>query len=719
MVPPSGEAMPSDAGPTIARGGHGPAPVAALAAGLLVAQQVAAKVVRDAFFLSQFPVSALPLAVGTGAVLSLLAVAVLSRGMARLPPARLLPAMLWSSAVLLVAEWALSLVAPRPAAVAVYLHVALFGAAVVSSFWAMVNERFDPHTARQAMGQIGSGASVGGVLGAAATWRLSTLVPVSALLLAIAALLAASAMATRRLGRTERAEPGASDDSAAALDTAAEVVAGWRVLAAMPYLRSLAGLVALCALLEAVLDYAFSAAAVARFGRGEGLVAFFAAFHTTTGVLALVVQAALVRWLLARVGLAGTLTVHSMGVAALAAVTAAVPRMGTVVVLRAAEAVLRHSTFRSAYELFYTPLPPHRKRPAKPLVDVGADRVGTLAGSIATAAVVALAGRYTSSVLVLMALAAALGMVALAWRLHRGYVSALGDSLRAGVVRVETSEVVDATTLHTVQDFRPARPAAAAAAVEVAGPLAPLIDKGRAREDDLRSGDLARIRAVLAEAVLDPALVAIAMPLLGRDDLFGEVVLAFRRAAPRCTGQLIDVLLDPATAPVVRRRIPRVLASVTTQRAADGLLAGLECERLDVRYRSAQALVRLRQRATVRLPADALFALAAREIDGLAAGGGARLDHVFALLSLALDGEPMAIALRALRGSDASLRGTALEYLDHVLPAAIRAALWPRLGTTAVETASRRTVDEVRGELLASSWHATVGERRTRNSAAG
>ena len=716
MVPPNGEAMTSDGGPIIVRETSGPPTVAlaALAAGLLVAQQVAAKIVRDAFFLSQFPVSTLPFAVGAGAVLSLLAVFALSRGMARVPPARLLPAMLWSSAFLLVAEWALSLVAPRGAAAVVYLHVALFGAAVVSSFWAMVNERFDPHTARHAMGRIGSGASVGGVLGAAVTWRLSALMPVTALLLGIAAVLAVGAMVTARLGRAQAAAPRPEPAGGGS-----ETEAGWRVLAAMPYLRSLAGLVALCALLEALLDYAFSAAAVARFGRGEGLVAFFAAFHTTTGVLALVVQAALVRWLLARFGLAGTLTVHSLGVAVLAAVTAAIPRMGALVTLRAAEAALRHSTFRSAYELFYTPLPPYRKRPAKPLVDVGADRVGTLAGSIATACVVALAGRYTSTVLVLLALASALGMAALAWRLHRGYVTALGDSLRAGVVQVEASEVLDATTLHTVQDFRPSRAAARGIPAVAAPPPPSAIDRDRAREDDLRSGDAARIRAVLSEAALDPALVAAAMPLLGRDDLFGEVVLAFRRAAPRCTGQLIDVLLDPDAPPVLRRRIPRVLASVPTQRAADGLLAGLDCDRLDVRYRSAQALVRLRQRATVRLPSEALFALAAREIEGLPASGGARLDHVFAVLSLALDGEPMAIALRALRGSDAALRGTALEYLDHVLPAAIRSALWPALGTTAEETSSRRSVDEVRGELLASSWHATAAERRMRNSAAG
>ena len=49
--------------------------------------------------------------------------------------------------------------------------------------------------------------------------------------------------------------------------------------------------------------------------------------------------------------------------------------------VRGAQAVLRNSLFRSAYELLYTPLAQERKRPTKAIVDVGVDRLGTAAGS--------------------------------------------------------------------------------------------------------------------------------------------------------------------------------------------------------------------------------------------------------------------------------------------------------------------------------------------------
>jgi hypothetical protein len=683
---------------------------AALAAGLLIAQQVAAKVVRDGFYLSQFAVSTLPIAVSAGAVLSLGAVAVLSRGLGRVPPARMLVWMLWSSAALLVAEWGLSLAAPRAAAALVYAHVAIFGTTVVSGFWALVNEAFDPHAARRAMGRIGTGASIGGVLGAALTWRASRVVPTAALLLGVAVLVALCAIAIRRLapgvGAERRAVDGGARDSP------------WRIFREVPYLRSLGALVASCALLEALLDYTLSAAAVARFGRGEALVGFFAAFQTTTGLLALLVQAAVVRWSLARLGLAWTLAIHPMGVAALAAVTAAVPRLGTIVVLRAAETVLRHSVFRSAYELLYTPLRPHWKRPTKPLVDVGADRLGTIAGSAVTAAVLASMGPRAPVALVVLAMASAAVMAAIALRFHRAYVTALVASLRAGVVAVEEAEVQDATTRQAMDDASRDEPVAPAPPSPASSAEGAPAEAPRPPADELRSGDPVRIRAVLAHEVLDAGLVAAALPLLSRDELFGDLVPALRRAAPRCTGQLVDALLDESVDPVVRRRIPRVLAFVHTQRAVDGLRAGLDAERLDVRYRSAQALVRQRRRGTMKIEAAAMFAVAAREIAGLT-GSGARLDHVFAILSLALDGEPVEIAFRALKGRDPALRGTALEYLDHVLPAPIRNGLWPVLGAdSGVHPASRRSVDEVRDELSRSSWRLASRERRTRGRAA-
>ena len=68
---------------------------------------------------------------------------------------------------------------------------------------------------------------------------------------------------------------------------------------------------------------------------------------------------------------------------------------------------------------------------------------------------------------------------------------------------------------------------------------------------------------------------------------------------------------------------------------------------------------------------------------------GESLAHVFTLLSLVLPREPLQIAFRSLHTDDQNLQGTALEYLEGVLPAPIRERLWPFLEDAAPSRARR------------------------------
>src|SRR5207247_5443167 len=81
---------------------------------------------------------------------------------------------------------------------------------------------------------------------------------------------------------------------------------------------------------------------------------------------------------------------------------------------------------------------------------------------------------------------------------------------------------------------------------------------------------------------------------------------------------------------------------------------------------------------------------------------GESLAHVFTLLSLVLPREPLQIAFRSLHTDDRYLQGTALEYLEGVLPPAIRAKLWPFLERRPVAR-SARPRDEVLADLLRSN----------------
>jgi len=80
--------------------------------------------------------------------------------------------------------------------------------------------------------------------------------------------------------------------------------------------------------------------------------------------------------------------------------------------------------------------------------------------------------------------------------------------------------------------------------------------------------------------------------------------------------------------------------------------------------------------------------------------GNRSLQHVFTILCLSLDIDEVERALRALGTNDTQLRGTALEYLENVIPGDLKPVLWPRLtDQRAALTRSMRSRRELATEL--------------------
>lgn len=684
--------------------GHRTAVAAAtLAAGALIAQQVAGKATRDALFLSTFPVSALPVVMIASAIVSGLAVLAFSAALQRRAPARVVPVALFAGTVLLLAEWGSSLVWPQLAAIAVYMHMAAFGATVVSGFWSVVSERFDPHTARRVMDRIGLGASLGGVAGGVLAWSAAGVLPLPAMLAVMAVLNVGCLVALNRLRASAPAAGARSSKRASP-----SVLAGFRLMAEVPYLRDLALLVALGAATESLLDYLLSSRAAATFSRGPALMSFFALFHTGVGLVGLAVQLTVSRASLRGLGLAGTVALRPAIVSVIALLGFFDPRLWSALVARGAYGALHNSLFRSGYELLFTPLPERRKRPTKTLVDVGCDKLGAVAGGSITLSVLSLLGGATPRALFALVTIGCLAGLWVTRRLHRGYVTALEESLRSGVVRLELADVLDSTTYMTL-----ARTGLALDRQEVLREVAALRQETRADGTagqaadplaqavvSLRSGAPEEVRRVLRrQEGADPALVGHLIPLLGQDDLFLDVLRPLRRAAPRATGQLLDALLDPSGAVAVRRRIPRVLRGSPSQRAVDGLLLALGDPVFEVRRQCGLTLARITEReAAFTVPRAAVFAAVVEELSSGEAERG--LAHVFTLLSLAVEREPLQMAYWALGGDDPALRGTALEYLENVLPEKVRRALFAHLGAFVRTEPTERPREEMVRELM-------------------
>lgn len=693
---------------------------AAIASGALVATHVISKATRDTLFLGHFGLELLPAAMIGAALLSSFAAILVSRVLSLYGPARVVSGAFAIAAVLFLFEWWLSLHDERAATIVVYAHTAVFGSAAVSAFWSLVNERFDPHAAKKLVGRIASGGTIGGVVGGLVAWRASAHLSVPTMLAVLSSVNVVGLGASLRIGAPEKSK------------TAAPMMqgGGMTVLRQTPYLRDLAYLVLAGAIMQALLDWLLSARATHVYGKGPQLLGFFALFNTAVGVLSFLAQTSLTRPVLEKRGLGGTIKVQPAGIAVCAIAAILVPDFAAILVLRGVEAVTRSSLYRSAYELFYTPLPAAKKRLTKTFIDVGVDRVGTAIGSIALLAIAQLAPGAATRVVLFVTLAMAAAAWLIATRLQDGYVQALASSLKSGAVALSEEESIDFTTRKTlaettalldrdkllarIEQFQrdkaeKGEPLSDIPPRSVREP-APLSHRQLADPDDavvgrietFRSGDVARIRSALGTALTLP-LVPFVVPLLGNDAIVRDVVRALRKIAPKATGVLVDMLLDPDVDAMVRRRIPRVLKACRTKRAAEGLLLALRDPIFEVRVQVALALSQLRDESKITIDRDAvleatLFELSegrtswapSRSSEGDSDGTSRGLSHVFTVLGLVLEREPLSIAFRASRSDDRALRGTAFEYLDVVLPPHVRDVLVPLLGDVRASSIERR-----------------------------
>lgn len=656
---------------------------AALAAGIMMAWQVAAKTLRDSLFLNVYEPRALPAMVGAASVCAVLLAALSSRVLRRLGPFRVIPRLYLVSTALHGLEYVLLPQFRGPVAVVVYLHVVAFGSVLLSGFWALANERFDPRDARRQFGRIAGFGTLGGLAGGLMAERVSTLISLDALLPLLLVLQLAVGIVLMGISAPKTKSRPAETPPLA------------QTLAHAPYLFGLAALILLVSMSAAALDFLFKSAAVVHFGRGPSLSRYFALFYVSSSVLSFAAQTGGSRYWLERFGLGRTVATLPTGVAAASLLTLISPGAYLLTLARGLELVLRGSLFRSGYELFYTPMPQEEKRSAKSMIDIGADRLGDGLGAAAIGLLIWLPPGDAKYAILLFT--AALSGVA-AWlsiRLDRAYSQVLEKKLAEHAVELKSVQVEDpmmqsvlmrsmtSMVMHPVPTPPGGVPKPAPA---VTDPIAQLLA-------ELRSPDPHRVRMALQQmGPLDPLLAPQVILLLGRDSVHRAVHAALSKSPVRIDGQLVDSLLDQAQDFTVRRRIPRLLSVCDSRRAWNGLFDGLEDPTFEIRSRCAKALDAILLRNPRYRPDPAVvFDIVGKELlvspaprprDASVSGEdqtSRSLTHILTLLGLVLPREAVQTALRALLTEDLRLRSLALEYLESAVPRELREPLCARL----------------------------------------
>lgn len=715
--------------------------VAFLGAYSILSFMILARALRNALYVTTFDVTTLPYVTIAVAALTLPTVGLFGRAMSARDPRAPYSVFVFGLAVtisalflLLPAAAGVVAIAPDVATVAFYLITVLGGSLLTSGFWIVTSEQFSLRQAKRLFGLVGAGGTLGAMVTGLAINRLTTVFSTLQLVPGLVILLVAVLVLQRLMPRL--APHHHHRDEAQESTSMRE---GVQLIKRSAHLRNIVQVVFLATLISTVLDYQFIEVVSTRFDSSDQMAGFFAAFYGWTGLLSLLAQVFLAGRLMSGAGIAISLAIMpSLLLAGSAAMLLVPPTLyfWTTTATRGIDNSLRKSLHRSVLEYLYVPVSSSVRRKTKTFIDSVVDNIAAGVGAgllFVWVTWAAMPSRWLSVAVT----GASLAFIVVALRTGVGYTRAVKERLTDDSVEIDTSGF-DARSLLTVTLTR----------VDVAAELAKagiaLDDdededgRGRKRVEDEGLSTLQRIShpdvAVVARA-LDgcddwaESHVEALTRLLARSELYGSAVDALVAVGEPAIRHLIDVLLDENADFVIRRRIPRVLAEVDSAAADQALIDALSAGRFEVRYRAAIALARRRRAGLPEAPGNwraAVWHAIEREVsrdrpiwelqkilDGSEAGDdgfvGERLDvrgelsleHTFRQLSLVLDPHAVKSAFHGIIMDDENLKSLALEYLEQVLPAAVRERLWPFIGDISEyqRRRSMRSVDEVVREL--------------------
>ena len=299
---------------------------------------------------------------------------------ARLPERWALPLIQVGATALLVVFWGLFQTGARWVSAGFYFFGLIFGTLVLSQFWALANEIYDPRQARRLFGFIGGGAGLGGTAGAGLAALIAVPAGADSLLLVSAVTLVVAAGVVITIIRLEgRAGGGATPTTAG---RSAGLAEGLALLRESPNLRQIALLIGFAALGAVIIDQQLNMAAEQFSSDADSITRLRATVLFLLSASAFVIQILLVKQIYRLLGVGFALLTLPLGVGATGLVILISGALSAAALASVVDKTIRYTVDRTTREIFFLPLPSVIRRGAKSFVDVTVDRSSRAAGGV-------------------------------------------------------------------------------------------------------------------------------------------------------------------------------------------------------------------------------------------------------------------------------------------------------------------------------------------------
>src|SRR5882724_6191181 len=496
---------------------------------LLAANNVI-KVVRDALFLSRFPISDLAYVYLLAALLAGVIIAVYTRYTVRLPLYRLIlgsNAFIISNVILfrfLIVDfnfaWSIY---------AFYIWSAIVSVLAVAQFWTFAGLIFTSREAKRLFGIFSAGGSLGAILGGFGSgWAVNLFTGTDGLFWLIGALFAGAFGVVWLAGQelSEFQTPELKEIPTSREAKATQQAGALGPILASRYLQLIAGAIFVSVTVSTLIDFQFKAAAKMAYPSKDGLTAFFGSYYAWVAIITFFSQAVLTRRLLTLFGLIPSLLLLPVGLFAGSLGILVWPGLFSTTATRLTDAVLRTSVNQSGMEILYLPLSAAVKRRVKTFLDVVLQRLGDSAAGLIALFYALFIMQSNPASLAYFSLGLIILWAMFIFALRSGYVEALRTGLEAQTITWEGEDInyADKQTIEAVlQNLKKQDERALLFALDLAENLDPAVIAPRLPLDLLQHpSSLVRSRSLkLFAASTDPEKLKEIIRLL--EDENGEV----------------------------------------------------------------------------------------------------------------------------------------------------------------------------------------------------
>jgi ATP:ADP antiporter, AAA family len=344
----------------------------------------------------------------------------------------------------------------RLVAVGFYLFGLITGILLISQFWTLANDVYDPRQAKRIFGFIGAGASLGGFAGATMTSTVVQRIGTNSVLLVSAATLA---LCTITVAMIVRREPGAgrSDASKTGEEASVSGAEAFRLLRSSRHLQTIAMVIGFAAIGAAIIEQQLNMAAAEAKGATnvDAVTAFLAQITAYLSLIGFLVQVLLTSRIHRFLGIGFALMILPVVDSVTGLLMLMNGALWTAGLARVMDTSLRYTVDKTTREILFLPLPVDVKYQAKPFIDVTVDRVAKGMGALLLLVLVQdwgldLGWRQLSyASITMMAIWGAFALNA-----RREYLTAFRRSIeqqdvRPAEVRLETADLSSIETLLT------------------------------------------------------------------------------------------------------------------------------------------------------------------------------------------------------------------------------------------------------------------------------